>query len=389
MNRDTVEPFWNTETLAECVRNLGHTQPQQFADSLQDYLGGGKVFLMASGREALREFLARLLPVGSTVLMCSFNCWAVADAALRAGLRVETFDLASPQGGVDWARVASRLERRHGAVLVTHFFGAPSNFQELFDAARATHTIIVEDCAHALGAKLDDRNVGTVGDAAIFSFNHDKPISLAGGGALSINNASLLDRFDKPDCAVTFDEEFQQLSEYLRAVSQYRWWIRYSDGPWKQLQRAMRVAKWLPSQIPTKTTSIGPLRAALGCWQLQRYCEIVQKRNDNAQYLTQGLEPIFWEKDPNTTPAWLRQKVVLPGRDVCRIERHLRRHGLRVGRWNWHQSLEHRLGGTTPVHAAHVAAQGLDVPIHQNMTRYELDMIRSAILSLTATAMAA
>jgi dTDP-4-amino-4,6-dideoxygalactose transaminase len=188
--RDLVEEFWDEDTLAECRPAAVKVGPTEFLDGLRTLLGAtGRMRATPYARVALREFLSRAVPADrGCVLVCSLNCQAVAEAVQRAGLRVHTYDLGDPGGWVDWASVAEQLRPWHGAVVVTHLFGVPYDFRPLREAAATAGTVVVEDCAHTLGAGIGASTAGTLGDAAVFSFHYDKPVSLGGGGALLVNN---------------------------------------------------------------------------------------------------------------------------------------------------------------------------------------------------------
>src|SRR5262249_50385758 len=56
--------------------------------------------------------------------------------------------------------------------------------------ARARNLVVIEDCAHALGATFDGRPVGTFGDAGFFSFQTLKPLNCYGGGLALVRDAA-------------------------------------------------------------------------------------------------------------------------------------------------------------------------------------------------------
>ncbi|WP_435348906.1 DegT/DnrJ/EryC1/StrS family aminotransferase [Haloarchaeobius sp. HRN-SO-5] len=66
------------------------------------------------------------------------------------------------------------------AVLVVHAFGLPMALDALVDHARREDVLVVEDCARALGARIDDQLVGSFGDYAIFSFSKVSPLFTGG-----------------------------------------------------------------------------------------------------------------------------------------------------------------------------------------------------------------
>jgi dTDP-4-amino-4,6-dideoxygalactose transaminase len=380
--RDIVEEFWDAETLAACRDEATGGAVDGFVDDLRAFLGAaGAIWPTPSGRDALRQLLAGCRSDAQrTVLACSFNCRVVPEAAIRAGCRVETFDFADARGRFDWASVADRIADRHCAVVVPHFFGVPTDFSALRTAAERAGAIVIEDAAHALGARIGTSAAGTLGDAAIFSFNYDKPISLGGGGALLVNNADLSRRLSIRVRTVTLDRDERELGEFLAYLRRRRGEDRSADGtsgrPWSTPVSYLRDFGRRTGLRPLFAVSgIGPLRAALGRWQLRAYPSVLRQRNANAEYFAASTGS-SWHIDPGVAPAWLKQKAT-PARagDAPRISAELRRLGVPVGTFNWSRTIDRYVRSEERPHARHVAAYGLDIPIHQNLERRELDLV--------------
>jgi len=343
-----------------------------------------------SGSEALRCFLAGVLPPGKRhVLLCSFNCRIVADAVQAAGSHVETFDLDGPTGRIDWERIAGLLAPRHGAVIVPHLFGVPADFRPLRAAAARAGVLIIEDCAHTLGGTLGAQAAGTVGDAAIFSFNYDKPISLGGGGLLLVNEPRLWSHVKLDTPSLTVEREARELEVFLQYLRRRRDTRSAARDGWLGLEGALRRTSTrlgLTSFYTRRSlagslfpvSGFGPLRAALGRWQLRAYPNVVRQRNANACYF-ESRTGRTWHESPGVGAAWLKQKAIPPrSGDSGRLSAALRRQGLPVGTVNWSIPIDQYLGGSGKPNASHVSRHSLDVPIHQNMTRDELDAICAA-----------
>ena len=71
--------------------------------------------------------------------------------------------------------------------MVQHTFGMPANMDEII-AFVEHNLILIEDCAHSLGAEYRGKKVGTFGKAAFFSFSRDKVISSVYGGMVVTND---------------------------------------------------------------------------------------------------------------------------------------------------------------------------------------------------------
>ena len=83
---------------------------------------------------------------------------------------------------------------RTRAVVPTHLYGLPCDMEAILHIARRHRLVVIEDCAHALGATWQGRPVGTLGDAGFFSFQLLKPLNTYGGGMLVTNDAEVASR---------------------------------------------------------------------------------------------------------------------------------------------------------------------------------------------------
>lgn len=82
--------------------------------------------------------------------------------------------------------IEENLTKKTKAVMVTHFAGIPAkNILEIKELCQSRNIILIEDCAHALGASIDEEYCGTIGDFGAFSFYSNKNISTGEGGVIS------------------------------------------------------------------------------------------------------------------------------------------------------------------------------------------------------------
>jgi dTDP-4-amino-4,6-dideoxygalactose transaminase len=131
--------------------------------------------------------LLRIVP-GDEVLMPSYNCGTEVDPLLHNGLSVVLYRV-DRSSQIDVADLQSRVTGRTKAVYVTHYFGFPQPLTELKEFCRERGLHLIEDCALSLFSSDDTTKLGTVGDAAVFSFPKSLPVP--DGGALVVNNPDL------------------------------------------------------------------------------------------------------------------------------------------------------------------------------------------------------
>ncbi len=338
----------------------------EFLVALQDFLETTNPLIAApSGREALGyllDSLSRRQPGRKKVLLCSFNCPLVGRTVLERNLELDPYDLASPTGGIDCRAVGRRLSRAHLALLVTHPFGVPVDFRPLIAECRRQGTVLIEDCAHTVGGRIGGQMAGTLGDAAIFSFNRDKPLALGGGGALLLN-ARQLHPEKEPDFGnQAWAEEAGALRFFLRLLEE--------DGHLPGDSRLHRTLSLRLADLCAKPSNLAfrglhPLRAAYGLRLLAGYGERLAQRNSQAKEIASRWPAHSWTVSPFVSPAWFRQRLVASD---CNTLEQLRQaalaHGFTATNTTWPSPVGCRTRKTSPpANAAHCALHGIDLPL--------------------------
>lgn len=152
-------------------------------------LDGAPAFATNSGRSA--EYIALKsigVKKGDEVIIQAFTCVAVPNSILWLGATPVYADI-DESYNIDPEDLRKKITKRTKAVIVQHTFGIPADIAKIKKVARGLP--IIEDCAHALGAKANGKKIGTIGDIAFFSFGRDKVISSVFGGMLVVNNKKL------------------------------------------------------------------------------------------------------------------------------------------------------------------------------------------------------
>ena len=80
------------------------------------------------------------------------------------------------------------------AIVVVHLFGMPAKLNEILEIAQKYQIPILEDAAEAVGSTYEGKTCGTFGKVGVFSFNGNKILTTAGGGALISNDTHLISR---------------------------------------------------------------------------------------------------------------------------------------------------------------------------------------------------
>ena len=100
---------------------------------------------------------------------------------LKASMPIPT--LSARTCNVTAKSIEASLSPRTKAIIVTHLFGNPCGMADILEVARARNVAVIEDCAHAFGASVDGKWLGSRTVAGVLSFYATKLIGGGEGGA--------------------------------------------------------------------------------------------------------------------------------------------------------------------------------------------------------------
>ena len=182
------------------VEGLPQPLAREFARQWATYCGCRYGLLLAHGTDALRIALAAALEhdgldYGGEVIVPNFSFIASATAPLDRRCGVVCVDVDRATLLIDPARVEDAVvPGRTRAIMPVHLFGQPADMTGLRAIADKYGLKIIEDAAQAHGAAGASGPVGSLGDAAGFSFQSSKNLSCGEGGALTTNDETLFQR---------------------------------------------------------------------------------------------------------------------------------------------------------------------------------------------------
>jgi len=189
---DTEEIVARTKARGEFIQG---PQIAEFERAFERRAGAGVAIAASYGRMAFYYILKALdLPRGSEIVVPALTFWVVPELARVAGLKVVFADVNPSTFTMDPAAFERAVTPATRAVVPTHLYGLPCDMDRIVDVAARHNIAVVEDCAHALGATFNGRQVGTIGDAGFFSFQTLKPLNCYGGGLALVKDARLAAR---------------------------------------------------------------------------------------------------------------------------------------------------------------------------------------------------
>jgi dTDP-4-amino-4,6-dideoxygalactose transaminase len=336
-----------------------------FEEELAAYLGVPHVVTASSCTSAMMLSLKALgIGEGDEVICPSLTWCSTANVALYLGAKPVLCDIDPRTLCVSPATVMPAVTPRTRAVMAVHFGGRPAPVAELRKAL-PPHVHVVEDAAHAFGARFPDgRRVGASGSLTCFSFYANKVLSTGEGGAVALESPAL--------------------AEDLRSLRQHGLPV----DAWKRFTHPSLVMNANLSQLGFKA-NYTDLQASIGRVQLRRQEQFARARLEAAQVYAEGLGSLpLHLQDGALDAAHARHLLVVMleagarlGRDELLAALRARNLGATIHYEPLHRMPLYRHGGALP-HTDQVADSILTLPIGASVTRQDASEVVAAIREL-------
>ncbi len=171
---------------------------KELENQFKKYLGVKYAFSFNSGRSALYAILKSLeFQQDDEILIQAFTCNAVPNPIMWAGLKPVYIDCRKDDFNIDAEKLSEKINTRTRAIVVQHVFGMPADMDKIRAICAENKLILIEDCAHSLGAEYNEIKVGSHSKVAFFSFSRDKIISSVYGGMAATNDDEVGKRLEE------------------------------------------------------------------------------------------------------------------------------------------------------------------------------------------------
>lgn len=257
---------------------------------------------------------------------------------------------------IDPNKIEAAITSKTKAILAVHLYGQPADMDAINEIANRHNLRVIEDAAQAHGARYKNRRIGSLGNAAGFSFYPGKNLGAFGdGGAVTTNN--------------------QQLADKIRLLRNYGSCVKYQN------------------EIKGFNSRLDELQAAFLRVKLTKLDEWNGRREQLAQYYLEKLAGITNLKLPYVPewakPVWHLFVITHPQRD--RLKSHLDM----VGIGNLiHYPIPPHLSdaynsktekfwksGSYPI-TEKIAAEILSLPIYPHLSPKELQRVIEVLLEV-------
>ncbi len=223
----------------------------EFEKGMGSFVGTKYAVALNSGTSALHLIIRGMgIGEGDVVITTPFSFIASSNCILFergrplfVDINEQTLNLNPDKTDEQLGKMSQEELDKVKAIIVVDAFGQPADWDRFTEIARRYNLLLIEDSAEALGSEYKGRKCGSFGEAGVFAFYPNKQISTGEGGIL-----------------VTDDAELARLARSMRSQG------RGESG------------EWLDHERLGYNYRMDELSSALGCSQMERIEEILEKR---------------------------------------------------------------------------------------------------------------
>lgn len=244
------------------------TEGLDFEQEFAAFTGCRHAVALANGTVALElALMSAGIGPGDEVIVTSRTFIASASAIVMRGGFPVIADVDPVSQNITRETIHEVLTPKTKAIVCVHLAGWPCDMDPIMELAAEHGLKVVEDCAQCHGATYKGRPVGSLGDAAAFSFCQDKIMTTGGeGGILTTNNEEI----------------------WRRA-----WEFKDHGKSWNAVFNRQHPPgfRWLHESFGTNWR-LTEMQSAIGRVQLRKLPSWIRKRRENAALLTEGFSRI-------------------------------------------------------------------------------------------------
>src|SRR5262245_6729451 len=401
----------DTEQIAQACKARGEyiqgPQIAEFERAFERRAGRGTAVAAAYGRVAFYYLLKALdLPPGSEIIFPSLTFWVVPELAKAAGLTVVFADVDPRTFNIDAASVERMITDKTRAIVPTHLYGLPCDMDAILAIAARHNLIVLEDCAHALGATFTGKPVGTFGTGALFSFQTLKPLNCYGGGAALVHDRALAARVRAIVDALPWPNEKRVTSRLLMGRLQRifikPWVFSISLFPilWVSalidaspdvfLWEKIRPLHPLPEQYAERFPNV---QAAIGLEALRYFDGWTEQARAHAAQVTRALAGVAGVQTPyvpeGCTHVYYQYCAYGPGkieRDDLVVRCVRRGVDIEVLHVDVPPDMELFAGARAEADGARKASQAIQIPVYSSLSDDQIARVASVVREVLSNA---
>jgi len=357
---------------------------KKLEQSFKNYFGVKYAVSFNSGRSAEYAVLKVAgIKKGDEVLVPAFTCVVVPNSVLWLGAKPVYVDFEKESLNMSPNDLRKKITSKSKAIIVQHTFGKPAKIEQIREIAKENKLLLIEDCAHSLGANFQNKKLGTYGDASFFSFGRDKVISSVFGGMAVTNNPKIGKNLLNIQQGINFPSRFWVWQQLLHPIAfnlilpLYNFFnlgkvLLVSLQKLGLLSRAVSNQEKKTEQPRNYPTKLPNAQATLALSQFQRLAKFNQKREKISGIYRRELKKEVKSLPPIRGEIYMRYTII--SKQAKEILDYAKKRGIVLG--DWYQNIVDPKGvdfvragyskGSCPM-AEKMAKQVVNLPTYPRM----------------------
>ena len=209
--------------INDVIANKSFSYPGVFSKKceleLSKITGCKTVRLTASCTSAL-ELAALAIDIneGDEVIVPSFTFVSSANAFVLRGAKLVLVDIHPETMCLDESLLEKAITPKTKAIVLVHYAGLTKNIEKVRELCNKHAIYLIEDAAQSIDSYYNNQHLGTFGDIGCISFHDTKNIQCGEGGAILINNKTLVEKID-----VIIEKGTDRKAFLAGEVNEYTW----------------------------------------------------------------------------------------------------------------------------------------------------------------------
>lgn len=168
---------------------------EDFERKFEEFIGGGYTLSLNSGTAALHIALILAgVQEGDEVISSPLTAEPTNVAIKMAGAKIRWADIDPNTGNICPESIEKVINNKTKAIVVVDYAGIPVNVHKILEISEKYNIPVIEDAAHALGARYNGERMGNHFPYTVFSFQAIKHLTTIDGGALQISDKVLYEK---------------------------------------------------------------------------------------------------------------------------------------------------------------------------------------------------
>jgi len=188
-------PFLDNDDIESVLKVLregrlsGGVYSEYFEKEFAKFMGVKHAVSVNSATSALQLMLAaKGIGENDEVITTPYTYAATANVIVLQGARPVFVDIELDSYNIDSTKIKEAISEKTRAIMPIHYGGQSADMEEIMKIAKESNLSVFEDAAPSAGATYKEQKVGSIGDAAAFSFFPDKNMTTGEGGMLTTNS---------------------------------------------------------------------------------------------------------------------------------------------------------------------------------------------------------